>query len=187
MAVLLMKLAAVFADHNLAFLLADCLIPVIKDISDDRDCREIWRRLSMNRLAVPNIFKNGIAQGYKNDLARKLRRTKFSVLFDESVDVSQSSNACIVIMYPDDDLRKIVTTVWEVKHVRDDFDDNHVAGAGVLFDLIVNSFNEYNTPLENVSHFYSDGCNTMMAANNSLAQRFLAFNPNINIIKCPCH
>ena len=182
-----MKIAAVFAEHNLAFLLADCLIPVLKHISDDRDCREIWSRLSMNRKDVPKIIKNCIAEGYKNDLARKLRETKFSVLFDESVDVSQSSNYCIVVMYPDDDLRKIVTTVWEVAKVRNDFDDIHVAGAGVLFDLIVDSFNKYNIPLQNVGSFGSDGCNTMMAANNSLAQRFLARNPNVNIIKCPCH
>ena len=174
-----MKVAAVFADHNLPFWLAECLIPVIKDISDDRDCREIWGRFSMNRKDVPNIIKNCIAPGYKNDLARKLRGTKFSLSFDESTDVSQSTNACLVVTYPDDDLRKIVTTVWEIVKVRDEFNDVHVAGADVLFNLLVNSLLKYNIPLDNIGFFVSDGCNTMMAANNSLFQRLLANNTSI--------
>ena len=37
----IIKLCAVFAEHNLAFLLANHLIPVIKDISADEDCEEI--------------------------------------------------------------------------------------------------------------------------------------------------
>ena len=39
--VAIIKLCAVFAEHNLAFLLANHLISVIKEISADEDCVEI--------------------------------------------------------------------------------------------------------------------------------------------------
>lgn len=52
-----LKLAGLIAEHNLPFLLVDCLIPVLKDICDDPDCREIWDRLSMNRHDVSKIIR----------------------------------------------------------------------------------------------------------------------------------
>ena len=73
------KLSAVFAEHNLAFLLAEHLIPVIKYISFDEDCREIWERLSLSRLDVPQILKNCIAKSYRAELAEKLRNSKCSI------------------------------------------------------------------------------------------------------------
>ena len=50
------KLGAMFAEHNLAFILGDHLIPILKDICFDIDCREIWERLSLNRLSIQKNY-----------------------------------------------------------------------------------------------------------------------------------
>ena len=181
------KLCAMFAEHNLAFLLGDHLIPILKDICFDIDCREIWERLNLNRLSIQKIIKECIAKSYKMELIEKLRVTKFSIQFDETTDVSQIHNACIVIKYLDFDLRKVVCAVWEILPVLDEYGDNHGAGANELFEKIISSFSRENIPLQNIISFGSDGCSVMMGARNSVVQRFRQMNPNVVIVKCPSH
>ena len=186
MNVAIIKLCAVFAEHNLAFLLANHLISVIKEISADEDCVEIWRRMRMDRKTVPNVVQNNIARAYTIDLALKLRNNKFSILFDETTDFSQVHNACIVV-HADYAQRKIVSALWEIIPTLNEFDNNHRVDAEQLYQLITNSFTERNVPLQNISAFCSDGCSVMMGVNNSVAQRFRRDNPNIIIVKCLSH
>ena len=85
----------------------------------------------------------------------------------------------------DFNLRKIITNLWEIIPILDEYKDNHDANAGRLFDKITSSFTTKHIPLNSIAAFASDGCSTMMGARNSVAQRFRDNNPNIIIIKCP--
>ena len=106
---------------------------------------------------------------------------------DETTDISQIHNACIIVTYLDFNLRQVVTTLWEILPVFDEYGDNHEAGAGHLYEKITSSFTAENIPLNNIAAFGSDGCNTMMGAHNSVAQRFRETNPHTIIVKCPSH
>lgn len=85
-------------------------------------------------------------------------------MFDQSTDRSNSEKACIVVIYPDFEMRKIVTTILEVANVRNEYDNNHQADSGVLYNYIVNSFAAYNISMQNAGSFGSDGCSTMIGA-----------------------
>ncbi|XP_066589338.1 uncharacterized protein [Prorops nasuta] len=182
-----LNICAIFAEHNLAFLLADHLLPVLKKINDDVDCREIWQNLHIDQKNVQKIIKSCLATGYKTELCNILRKSKFAVLFDETTDISQVQTACIVVQYLDFEQKKVICTLWEILLVLKKFDDNHEAGAGYLYHLITASFVQSNVPLQNIVAFGSDGCNSTMGLNNSVAQRFQRDNPSITIIKCPSH
>lgn len=70
------------------------------------------------------------------------------------------------------------------------FDGNEpVQGATAehLFNIVKASFEKHEVPFSNVVGFASDGCNTMMGCNNSVATRFRDLCPNICILKCICH
>jgi len=183
----IIKLCAVFAEHNLAFLLANHLFPVLKAISIDEDSQEIWRRLVIHRLTVPNIIKNVIASAYQLDVTTKLTNRKFGLQFDETTDVSQVHNACMIVTYVDFDLQKIVSTLWEIMNTRNEFDDDHRVNTARLYEKINSSFADKNISPRNISSFCSDGTNSMMGLNNSVRSNYERDNPGIVIVKCASH
>lgn len=69
------------------------------------------------------------------------------------------------------------------------FEDNlkSLASAEIIFSRIKLLFEQNNIPIENCIGFGSDGCNTMMTANNSVMTRFKEICPDIYISKCLCH
>lgn len=182
-----LRLCGVFAEHNLAFLLADHLIPVIKDISADPDAPEIWERLKLDRKAVSSITKNCIADGYIYELANKIRYKMISGQYDGATDVAQIKSGCIIIKYADFEVYKIITTVWEIFPVLNEYDDHHEVGAEEIFNHIRNLFEKYNIPLNNMKFFSSDGESTMAGPRTSVFARFRQMNPDIITIKCPSH
>ena len=78
----------------------------------------------------------------------------------------QILNVCIVIKYLDSDSRKVVSAVWKILPVLDEYGDNH--GAGATIRKITSSFTGENIPLHNIIGFGSDGCSVMMGARNSV-------------------
>ncbi|EEC16526.1 hypothetical protein IscW_ISCW024767, partial [Ixodes scapularis] len=78
------KMAAFFAAHNVAFETVDHLIPLLKDISESK----ILDKVTLGRKKCTNIVKNILARVETEELAQTLRETTFSILIDESTDVS---------------------------------------------------------------------------------------------------
>lgn len=89
----------------------------------------------------------------------------------------------------DSDEGKIVSRFWKLQQIfeRETNDSGmdvstaasssqeiiaQAATAEHLFKCIENSFDKYNINFKNVIGFASDGCNTMMGINNSVASRF---------------
>ena len=94
----------------------------------------------MNQKTVPSVIKINIANAYQMDLIGKLTNSKFEIHFDETTDVSQVHNACIIFIFVDFEQRKIVTSLWEIISTLDEFDKNHQVNADRLYQLIKDSF-----------------------------------------------
>jgi len=90
------KLSRFFAEHNIAFNVMDHMVDLLKSIFPDS---KICDKIKLKRTKVTNIIKNVIAPSSKNDLANILKNTKFSMMIDESTDVSCESTMCIVVRY----------------------------------------------------------------------------------------
>jgi len=71
------KLAAFFAEHNIAFYTADHLIPLLQNIFNDS---KIAHDLSAARSKYTNIIKNVIAKRETEKLVSILQNHKFSIL-----------------------------------------------------------------------------------------------------------
>lgn len=181
------KIAAVFAEHNLAFSLADHLGSVLKDCFPDS---KIAGEINVKRKKMTNIVVNAIGGSHKDTVAKVLCNQKFSVLTDESTDVSSVKTACIVVRYFEKDKLQITSKFWELHEVfsKDDSKTvNEGATANNLFKSIMDSFKNYNIPSENIVGFGSDGCSVMMGNKNSVSTRFKEVCPGIVVIKCICH
>jgi len=102
-------LSGFFAENNVAFRIVDLLIPVLKNIFPDS---KILADVKLGRTKLTNILKNVISKSEKNDLAATLRSIPYSVLSDESTDVSTSKMMTILVRYFNCKTVKIETSMW---------------------------------------------------------------------------
>jgi len=75
------KLAAFFAEDNVAFCTVDHLIPLLKDVCVDP---EVVQDITLVRTKCTKIVKNVIARREVEKIIQNLKTCKFSVLIDES-------------------------------------------------------------------------------------------------------
>ena len=181
------KLSAVFAEHSLPFKLANHLTPVCKQISDDTDAREVWRRIILDRFKVKSVIQDVIAETQQDELIEAITENKFGIQFDQATDRSQINKGVLIIKYPDFNRRKMQSFMWEMFDTLDLYKDNNQTSAERLYTKIRNSFEEKNVDLRNASSFVADGCPTMMGPYTSVAARFSNDVPNLIIVKCPAH
>ncbi|KAJ2954866.1 hypothetical protein O0L34_g3184 [Tuta absoluta] len=181
------KLAGFFAEHNIPFSVADHLTDLLKEIVIDS---KLIKEIDLKRTKVTAVVKNVIGEGHKSELANKLKQTKFSIMTDETTDVTSIKTACVVVRYFDEDAQKICSAFWELYKVfKENIDAGDIATANAesLFKALIESFTCREVPLTNAIGFGSDGCNVMMGDNNSVKTRLLNELPGITITKCVCH
>lgn len=181
------KLCGFLVEHNIAFNVMDHLTDLLKDILSDPDTA---KALALKRTKATAIVKNVIGSSYKEELANKLKETKFSVLCDESTDVGSVKSSCVVVRFHDKNAGVVECKFWELYDVYNAKDPGSVQEGATgknLFEGLMATFDKYNIPVANIIGFGSDGCNVMMGVNNSVASRFRQQCPGIFIMKCVCH
>lgn len=181
------KLAGFIAEHNIAFQTADHMSDLINEILDSFG---VENKISMKRTKATAVVTEVIGESEKSSLADKLTKGKFSVLSDESTDISTHKASCIIVRYFDPDQNKIVSKFWELCKIFNS-EDPQMAEEGAtgenLYKILMKSFSDRNISTENIIGFGADGCNVMMGAINSVASRLKKNLPGIYIIKCVCH
>lgn len=134
-------------------------------------------------------MKNVIGQNHKRDLVNSnIKKTNFSIIIYESTDVGTLKTLCINIRYFNNKQNKIESKFWDlVQLFKDSNSANEGATAVRIYDEVINSLRKEGIPLENVTGFASDGCNTMMSQWNSVSSRFTEDFSGVMIQKCICH
>lgn len=90
------KLAAFFMEHNIAFYAADHLIPLLKDVCIDS---KIVHDLSLARSKCAIIVKEVIAKREVEKLIEILQTRRFSILLDETTDISNLKVMCVLVQF----------------------------------------------------------------------------------------
>lgn len=98
------KLAAYFAEHNIAFNAADHLGKVLKECFPDS---KILKETYISRKETAKIIYKGVGPGHKAELAAKLKSSKFSVMTDESTDISTTKASCVVVRFFNENFGRI--------------------------------------------------------------------------------
>lgn len=124
-------------------------------------------------------------------MVRAIQCTPFSVLTDESTDISTDKAACVLVKYCNFESQKIETKIFSLTNV---FSDTKIASEGGanaenLFNNLMADFENSNFKIDpkNFIGFASDGCNVMFGCNNSVASRISEKFPGITLMKCICH
>lgn len=181
------KIAGVLAAHNVPFHLMDHLSDVLKDVFSNPKVAE---EFCMKRTKATAIVTNVIGKSYKEELANKLKVSKFSVLSDESTDVGSIKTSCVVVRFFDPDRDCVDSKFWELCEVYNTNDPENVrdgATAENLYDGMMQTFKAHEIPVKNIIGFGADGCSVMMGAHNSVSSRLRNECPGLFVIKCVCH
>jgi hypothetical protein len=181
------KLSAFLAEHNISLNSADHLVQAIKSSFHDSN---IAKSVTLGRTKATSVIKNVIGQGSFEEISKHMQNHRFSLIIDETTDISRTKSLCICVLYFDEKEKKVVTRFWKLIDIFVGSEPEVVqkgACAERIFDLIIENLNKENIPLSNVVGFASDGCNTMMGEFNSVQQKLTKEMPGIIVQKCICH
>ncbi|XP_076049531.1 protein FAM200B-like [Oratosquilla oratoria] len=180
------KLASVLAAHNLPFEVMDHLSEVLRDIFSDSN---IAQEFAVKRTKTTEVVTNVIGKSYKEQLAHKLRETKFSVLADESTDVGSIKTSCVVVRFFDHDTGCVESKFWELCEIYNTANSENVekGATGNLYEGMLKTFEKHEIPVTQIIGFGADERSAMMGAHNSVESRFRNECPGLFVIKCVCH
>jgi len=173
------KLAAFIAEHNISIQTADHLIPLLKNIFTDS---KIALDLSLNRNKCKNIITQVIAKRENEEIISNLQTCKFSILIDESTDITDSKNMCVLVRYVSPKNKKLMTQLLDLVPL-----DATNCSAEKLFEIFKNLLKEKQIPLEHIVGMASDNASVMIGCNNSFMSRLKLEIPNLVTLNCICH
>ena len=90
------KLAAFVVEHNLPFQVMDHLSDLVKEIFPDSN---IACNFKSKHTKTRSIIKNVLAHRFRYELQDTLRKTMFSIIIDESTDVSSKKQLALVVRF----------------------------------------------------------------------------------------
>lgn len=129
---------------------------------------------------MQSIVENVIGKESFTNLCEDLRKIKFSLVIDESTDLSTIKHLCLVARY-----------VGKNNQIRDSFlalIPVSSADATTLHESILKFFIDNTIPYkENLIGFASDGANVMMGQRHSVMVLLKSEIPDLFIMKCICH
>lgn len=170
-------LSAFMAEHGTPFKQADHLIEVLKNMFPDSD---IAQNMTFKKTKVSYLMRDGIALEEREEIAKICRENVFSLLIDESTDISVSQILAVMVRYFDHRKCKVTDALLDIVEVDD------ASGEG-LFKAVKELLASKDIPLQNIIGFASDNCSAMLGINNGF-QAFLKKEvPSVFILGCTCH
>lgn len=138
--------------------------------------------LHLHRTKCSAIIKNVIAPSLLQELIQDVGNSAFSIIVDESTDVSTDKLLAIIIKYYSQKTNRVITQFLTFISVVE-------ATAQVLFEKVCEFFESIKLPLKNLVGIGTDGGSNLCGKNHSLftlLKTKLGLN-NLILVKCICH
>lgn len=146
---------------------------------------EIARNFACKRTKAAHLIYDVMGPVFKENLLTDLRSCsldvpRFSVIIDESTDVSTSKILALTAMFYSNTSSMVKTKFLTTVELEGET-------AEIIFNTLVAELNNINLNIENVLGFAADTTNVIFGQNNSIVSRIKAANPNCVFVKCVCH
>lgn len=172
-----LQVAAYFVEHNIPMATVDHFLPVLKKICPDS---KIATKMTMKKTKLSYTIQDGIAFHEQMTMDDICRRQKFSIIIDESTDISVTQVLAIVVRYFDTNKQNVVDALLDTVTVE-------YGTAKALYDAVKETLKSRNIPLTNIIGFASDNCSTMMGSNGGFQKLLKDDVPSAFIMGCVCH
>ncbi|XP_068250343.1 zinc finger protein 862-like [Palaemon carinicauda] len=175
------RIASFIAENNLPFSLSKSLVDLIKATCPNNSAENnMLHELKMSATKCTNIIRQGLGFRFSKELIDRLKVTKFSIIPDETTDVSGDKQLAICVVYFDYEKFESVTSFFDMVNV-------HKCDSVSLYEAIKKCFEDKSIPLINIIGFSSDTCNVMFGETLSVVALMKSEFPNITFVKCNCH
>lgn len=163
--------------YNLPFILMDALICLIKTVASDSAIAKDLRCGKGKAQYTTNdlLLEEGLAE-----MSDILRKNKFSLIIDETTDISTKKCLALVVRYFDNKERKVRDRFLAMLELSN-FDAKSIHGT------IVDFFDKNEIPLENLIGFASDNASVMTGSTGGVRTIFKKSNPYLFVMGCICH
>lgn len=170
-----LRMTVYLCEHNLAFLLSDTLPTFCQSIFPDSP---IAGGLKMKRKKATKLIVGVIAPFFQTKIASELKTSKFSIIIDETTDVSTKKSLILIVRYWKDGA--IQDRIFDLIEVKD-------ASATAIFNSIKNVLDANHIPYENIIGFGADNASTMMGHLGGVQAKLKTLSPNIYVQGCSSH
>ena len=169
---------AVFVAKHTSLLAVDHLMLLLPNIFPDST---IAANLELHRTKCTALLVNLVSPCLFDELIKDVGQSFYSLIVDESTDVSQSKMLAICMRYFSIHNQEIVTTFLKIVPL------GEFATSDAIGDTICKVLRDSGLTLDRLIGIGVDGCSTMVGVHHSLATYFRELIPHIVIFKCVCH
>ncbi|XP_023309857.1 uncharacterized protein LOC111691381 [Anoplophora glabripennis] len=173
------KLSLFFASHNIAINLVDDMVDLLKDIGKDP---KVVNDIKLGRTKCTNIIENVLCGKETRDLVEVLKNNYFSVLIDESTDISVQKFLCVLVRFVCPVTKNVKTDLLEMIKL-----DARLVTSEKLYEHFSRALTDKSIPLSNIIGLASDGANVMLGDHNSFKTRLSSDSTVLVVLKCICH
>ena len=175
------QVAAFLAEHNLPLRLSPFLLELLKARApkNGQEAKSL-QEIQIAATKCTNVIRQGVGLCYAKEFTEILRHKRFSIIPDETTDVSSEKQLGVCVMYVDEKYLTPITRFLDIVEVND-------TGAKGLYQAIKGIFEEKLIPLSNIIGYSSDTCSVMFGENLSVSTLLKKDLPHVAAIKCSCH
>ena len=172
-----LTISACIVDANIPYVQCDRIVNACKKAFHDS---EIGKKVSLKKTKLSYIVQDGIAYYEKNFLYDVCRNQEFSLLIDESTDISVTQILAVVVRFFDKKKLDVVDALLDTIIVEN-------GSAQGLYHAVTALMQDKNIPLSNIVGFGSDNCSTMMGTKSGFQTLLKKDVPGIFVMGYVCH
>lgn len=151
----------------------------MKDIFHDS---VIAQDLSLARTKCSHITTNVIAKRETEKVVENLKTRNFSILIDESTDITDNKVMCTLVRYVSPINNKITTQLLDLLLL-----EAADCSASKIFDSFKNLLEQKEIPIKNIVGLACDNASVMVGCNNSFMTHLKSEVPGLITLNCICH
>lgn len=140
----------------------------------------ILSNLKLHRTKCTMLLKNVIAPCMLLELVEDVGDSLFSIIVDESTDLTSDKIVCVMIKYYSVKRKEIVTTFYRLILLEK-------CDAESLFTVVKQQLTNDKLQLKNLIGIGVDGANVMVGQHHSFATLLKREVPDAIVVKCICH
>lgn len=168
---------ALFIADNCAINLADKLTKLCKEsFCDSKNVKN----LSLGRTKCSAIISNVLAPDFREKLRNDIGNSAFSLIIDESNDISVTKILGLVIRYYSHQKKRIIVTFLDMVDLKE-------CDANAICEAIKSTLIKHGLDLQNLIALGTDNASVMVGINNGVYKKLKEDVPNLLLIRCVCH
>lgn len=171
------QMVAMLLEHNIPFRVMDHLSEVVNKSFHDSD---IAKGFACKRTKATAIAYNVFGQHFEKKMLQDLGKCTFSVIIDESTDITTTKVLAIAVKYYSETSYSVKTRFLSMVDVKGET-------AQDLFDALNGALTKCGLNIKNVIGFAADTTNVMFGETSGIVTKIRDINPQCLFVKCVCH